>query len=120
MNGISRRIAWAWVGLTRRAFDIEDINLDELIETAMEDPQGVTGDLKVLTEVGGANTITSLELPPGFTYEALHDALKARGYVIYAGQGDLAARIFRVANMGHLTGDQFGGFLAAVREVLAT
>lgn len=32
----------------RRAFDIEDINLDELIETAMEDPQGVTGDLKVL------------------------------------------------------------------------
>ncbi len=32
----------------RRAFDIEDINLDELIETAMEDPEGVTGDLKVL------------------------------------------------------------------------
>jgi penicillin-binding protein 1A len=32
----------------RRAFDIEDINLDELIETAMEDPQAVTGDLKVL------------------------------------------------------------------------
>jgi len=32
----------------RRAFDIEDINLDELIETAMEDPEAVTGDLKVL------------------------------------------------------------------------
>lgn len=32
----------------RRAFDIEDINLDELIATAMEDPQGISGDLKIL------------------------------------------------------------------------
>lgn len=32
----------------RRAFDIEDINLDDLISTAMDDPQAVTGDLKVL------------------------------------------------------------------------
>ncbi len=66
-----------------------------------------------------SNTITSLELPAGFTYEALHDALKAQGYVIYAGQGDLAARVFRIANMGHLTLDQFRGFLAALTEVLA-
>ena len=67
-----------------------------------------------------SNTITSLELPTGFTYDALHDALKARGYVIYAGQGDLAARVFRVANMGHLTMAQFQGFLAALTEVLTT
>jgi 2-aminoethylphosphonate-pyruvate transaminase len=65
-----------------------------------------------------SNTITSLELPADFTYEALHDALKARGYVIYAGQGDLAAQVFRVANMGHLTIEQFQGFLAALQEVL--
>src|SRR4028119_1980117 len=32
----------------RRAFDIEDINLDDLIATAMEDPQAVTGDVKIL------------------------------------------------------------------------
>jgi 2-aminoethylphosphonate-pyruvate transaminase len=67
-----------------------------------------------------SNTITSLELPAGFTYEALHDALKARGFVIYAGQGDLAARVFRVANMGHLTVEQFRGFLIALTEVLTT
>jgi 2-aminoethylphosphonate-pyruvate transaminase len=66
-----------------------------------------------------SNTITSLELPAGFTYEALHDALKARGYVIYAGQGDLAARVFRIANMGHLTRNRFQGFLAALSEVLS-
>jgi 2-aminoethylphosphonate-pyruvate transaminase len=66
-----------------------------------------------------SNTITSLELPTGFTYEALHDALKARGYVIYAGQGDLAARIFRIANMGHLSREQLRGFLMALNEVLS-
>lgn len=31
----------------RRAFDIEDIDLDELIATAMDDPQAIAGDLKV-------------------------------------------------------------------------
>jgi 2-aminoethylphosphonate-pyruvate transaminase len=67
-----------------------------------------------------SNTITSLELPASFTYETLHDALKARGYVIYAGQGDLAAKVFRVANMGHLTIEQFRGFLTALQEVLTT
>ena len=30
----------------RKAFDIEDINLDDLIATAMEDPQAMTGEIK--------------------------------------------------------------------------
>src|SRR6516225_7214841 len=30
----------------RKAFDIEDINLDSLITTAMDDPKAVTGDVK--------------------------------------------------------------------------
>jgi membrane carboxypeptidase/penicillin-binding protein len=32
----------------RRAFDIEDVNLDDLIATAMDDPQAVAGDAKFL------------------------------------------------------------------------
>lgn len=32
----------------RKAFDIEDINLDELIATAMDDPQAIAGNVKVL------------------------------------------------------------------------
>src|SRR5918911_1816902 len=32
----------------RKAFDIEDLNLDELISTAMEDPQAIAGDTKIL------------------------------------------------------------------------
>lgn len=44
-------------------------------------------------------------LPDGFTYKDVHDALKKNGFIIYAGQGDLGARIFRLAHMGDITND---------------
>jgi 2-aminoethylphosphonate-pyruvate transaminase len=66
-----------------------------------------------------SNSITSLWLPPGRTYAALHDGLKARGFVIYEGQGRLAREIFRVANMGHLAQADFERFLSALTAVLA-
>ena len=65
-----------------------------------------------------ANSLTALLLPDGITYPRLHDDLKARGFVIYEGQGKLQSSIFRVANMGHLTLDDFRQFLQALEEVL--
>jgi 2-aminoethylphosphonate-pyruvate transaminase len=50
-----------------------------------------------------SNVLTTFRLLPGLTYEALHDAMKRRGYVIYAGQGAIRTYAFRVANMGTLT-----------------
>jgi 2-aminoethylphosphonate-pyruvate transaminase len=47
--------------------------------------------------------LRSYALPAGVTYATLHDALKADGFVIYAGQGDLSKSLFRVSTMGHLT-----------------
>ncbi|MBI3802122.1 MAG: 2-aminoethylphosphonate aminotransferase [Deltaproteobacteria bacterium] len=65
------------------------------------------------------NSLTSLFLPEGMTYQRLHDNLKERGFVIYEGQGKLQTGIFRVANMGHLTLDDFRRFLGALETVLA-
>ena len=65
-----------------------------------------------------SNTITSLYLPKGVSYKELHDALKRRGYVIYAGQGLLQSNIFRVANMGALKRSDFEGFLHHLEEVI--
>jgi 2-aminoethylphosphonate-pyruvate transaminase len=65
-----------------------------------------------------SGTITAVRLPPGRTYPALHDALKANGFVVYEGQGRLAPEIFRVANMGHLALGDFERFLAALGAVL--
>jgi 2-aminoethylphosphonate-pyruvate transaminase len=38
----------------------------------------------------------------GVTYTALHDALKAEGFVIYAGQGNLSKTLFRISTMGNV------------------
>src|SRR3974390_1902738 len=43
----------------RKAFDIEDINLDELIATAMEDPQAIAGESKVFRGLNFADLLTA-------------------------------------------------------------
>lgn len=53
----------------------------------------------------GSPVLVSWRLPQGQSYEALHDALKAQGFVIYAGQGSLGPEIFRIAHMGDLRAD---------------
>jgi 2-aminoethylphosphonate-pyruvate transaminase len=72
----------------------------------------------VLPPARRSNTITSLRFPAGRTYAELHDALKARGFVIYEGQGWFAREAFRVANMGALRRADFERFLGALGEVL--
>lgn len=66
-----------------------------------------------------SNSLTALRLPPGVGYAGLHDGLKRRGFVIYAGQGTLQTEIFRVANMGHLSRDDFQRFLMALADVVS-
>ena len=74
---------------------------------------------QVLPPALQSNSITALYLPAAKDYPTLHDALKARGFVIYDGQGRLPrGPIFRVANMGHLTRDDFSRFLQALQEVV--
>jgi 2-aminoethylphosphonate-pyruvate transaminase len=66
-----------------------------------------------------SRTVRAIPLPRGVDYEDLHAALKRDGYVIYAGQGPLAAEIFRVCCMGTLELDTlraFGDRLAAALD----
>jgi 2-aminoethylphosphonate-pyruvate transaminase len=51
-----------------------------------------------------SSMLTAFHLPAGVTYATLHGRLKRAGYVIYAGQGHLADRIFRIATMGAIEG----------------
>jgi 2-aminoethylphosphonate-pyruvate transaminase len=44
--------------------------------------------------------LRSYHLPAGTSYSKLHDELKAQGFVIYAGQGDLSKMLFRISTMG--------------------
>ncbi len=49
-----------------------------------------------------SNCLTTIRLPEGRTYAELHDYLKERGFVIYAGQGRIEVEAFRIANMGNV------------------
>lgn len=63
--------------------------------------------------------LSAFRLPPGLSYQALHDGLKRNGFVIYAGQGRLAAEIFRIAVMGEITDADLDRLLGALSAVLA-
>jgi 2-aminoethylphosphonate-pyruvate transaminase len=45
--------------------------------------------------------------------------MKRRGYIIYAGQGDIRSYAFRVSNMGTLTPKDMEGVVAAFEEAIA-
>src|SRR5262249_11211026 len=53
--------------------------------------QGMTalGFEMLLPEGARSSILTTFRLPGGIGYDPLHDAMKRRGYVIYAGQGDI-------------------------------
>lgn len=66
-----------------------------------------------------SHSIRSLQLPDGVSFAALHERLRAAGFVVYAGQGALASRIFRVACMGELELDDLHRFVGALETALA-
>ena len=79
---------------------------------------GELGVKAVLPADRQSNSLTAFYVPEGLTYQHLHDRLKERGYIIYAGQGYLNDKIFRVANMGSLTQADFEGFVSAYQEIM--
>ena len=69
----------------------------------------------------GSPVLASWRLPPGRSYQALHDALKSEGFVIYAGQGSLGPEIFRIAHMGDIREEEIARLCGSlVRHCRAT
>jgi 2-aminoethylphosphonate-pyruvate transaminase len=56
----------------------------------------------VLPPESSSVVLRAYRLPNGIGYEQLHDGLKARGFVIYAGQGGLSKELFRISTMGNI------------------
>jgi 2-aminoethylphosphonate-pyruvate transaminase len=59
----------------------------------------------------------SYRLPQGMSYDTVHDGLKLRGFVVYAGQGELASEMFRISTMGDITDYDMERLLAALHAV---
>lgn len=62
--------------------------------------------------------LRAYRLPQGMAYETLHDGLKQRGFVIYAGQGPLARDIFRISTMGEISDQDLQRLQEALEAVL--
>jgi 2-aminoethylphosphonate-pyruvate transaminase len=73
----------------------------------------------LVPEGARSNILTTFRLLPGLAYDPLHDAMKRRGYIIYAGQGDIRTYAFRVSNMGTLTPRDMEGVVDAFRASLS-
>ena len=64
--------------------------------------------------------LNAYRLPERQSYDEIHDRLKQRGFVIYAGQGKLAAGMFRVSTMGDISNYDMERLLAALSSVFST
>lgn len=109
-----------------------DVALDELIEETVAGRVQRYADATKFLRAGfkdigleflipeglRSNCLTSLRLPEGMSYKKLHGELKVNGFVIYAGQGNLSDNIFRVANMGDITQEEFERFLQVLKTTL--
>lgn len=90
------------------------------LATAVEDGLVGFGVEPLLRDGERSVVLRAYHLPAGLDYAALHDGLKQRGFVIYAGQGKLAASIFRVSTMGAIDAADMQRFLDAVAGLLGT
>ncbi len=77
------------------------------------------GIAPMLEQGASSCVLRSYALPAGLSYEQLHDGLKLRGFVIYAGQGALASEMFRISTMGDISDYDLGRLLAALEDVIA-
>jgi 2-aminoethylphosphonate-pyruvate transaminase len=66
-----------------------------------------------------SSSIVTCRLPDGIAFDALHEAIKDRGIIIYGCKGALAERYLQIANMGHLSEDGLSQFLAVLGEEIA-
>jgi 2-aminoethylphosphonate-pyruvate transaminase len=78
----------------------------------------VLADAGIATMIPAAvcsSMLTAFSLPDHADYTRLHDSLKDQGFVIYAGQGALAGRVFRIATMGDIADADLDRLAAALR-----
>jgi len=65
-----------------------------------------------------AHTMVNVIIPKGFTFGYIHDRLKRKGFIVYAGKDELRGKIIHIATMGSLTKKDIKSFVKNLKEVL--
>lgn len=79
-------------------------------------PLGIAGLLK---PQDSSVVLRAYHLPKDVSYAVLHDALKADGFVVYAGQAELARTLFRISTMGEINSADIDRLLASFGRLRA-
>jgi len=77
-----------------------------------------SGIKSLLPDNASSCVLHTFLLPEGIDYPTLHDELKSKGYIIYAGQGYLLAAIFRISLMGDISDQEIHQFLSDFQEII--
>jgi 2-aminoethylphosphonate-pyruvate transaminase len=65
-----------------------------------------------------SNTMTTVFLPEGLTFDYLYQQCRKKGYEIYNSIGELKHKTFRLGTVGLISEDNITGFLSAVQSIL--
>lgn len=65
-----------------------------------------------------SHVLAAFWLPRKISYQKLHDTLKKKGFVIYAGQSSLKHSIFRIAHLGDISVKDLRRFLKTLERLL--
>ena len=77
------------------------------------------GIVPYLDEVNCSCVLNAFQLPKKLTYEKLHDILKVKGFVIYAGQEGLSKILFRISAMGAIKEDDLHRLIKELKIILS-
>jgi 2-aminoethylphosphonate-pyruvate transaminase len=79
---------------------------------------GKLGIQNLIEEKFRSHVLSAFWLPEGVTYSKLHDRLKRKGFIIYAGQSKWKDRIFRVSNLGDVGVGDLQGLITEVKKII--
>lgn len=102
--------------------------LKEGVSARVKQYQRITGILRAglkklkirfyIPEEDMSNTMTVVYLPQGYDYMTLHKSCKEKGYVIYASQGDLEKKTFRLGIVGLISEKDIKRFTKVLSGIL--
>lgn len=104
--------------LEEEGYDTRVLRYQRLARRMREGLSNLGLELELLPPDQQSNILTTLKMPAGFDYWAVHDELKKRGITIYSDANVLAAGRWRVATLGSITDEDVDWFLQNLKEVL--
>jgi 2-aminoethylphosphonate-pyruvate transaminase len=76
-----------------------------------------SGVSALLTELESSCVLRAYRIPPRRSYAEIHDGMKQRGFVVYAGQGAIGQSLFRISTMGDISDYDLDRLVVALEAV---